>query len=765
MDKREDTDAAVTGEWLLEGLHCPDCAARVEKAVSAIPGVARATVSFPAGRLRVRYRLGDLDPESVLAKVAGLGYRAKGQRSPRKHSRARHPHDHAHVHEHGHAQDQRHDHQHDHEHEHAREHSHEHPHEHAHDHLHGHTHDRDGAVWAPLTGALGIAAGLTARHQGAGWYWVPLFIAAIVAGFPVAVAGFRTLRKGGGADINLLTTIAGIGALFLGEYAEGAAVLTLFSVGEFLEAKAGERARRSIETLMDLTPRSARVRRGDVTEMVEADEIQPGDVLIVLPGEMIAADGFVVKGESAVNESSITGESMPVERTVGQEVFAGTLNGEGALEIRATRTAEDTTVAKIIAMVEEAQAKKAKSQRMVDAFAKYWTPAMILLSLIVAVGMPLVLKGEFRVWVYRGLTVLIVSCPCSLVISTPVTVVAAIARAARFGVLVKGGIHLEDLGRVRAAAFDKTGTLTKGRIAVGDVVPRKVNDSQRTPILADDILTLAASVEVRSEHPLAQAIVTQAEKRGLSFEVGEHFVPIRGKGAKARVRDRTIYVGNSRLFTDMGVLVPEDLQLAAASMRERGETAVFVGTAHEVLGVIGLVDEVRHESSEALTRLRRSGVSTIMLTGDEEATAKAVAAKTGVGSYRAGLLPGDKQEAIAAMKSQYGTVAMVGDGVNDAPSLAAADVGIAMGAGADVALETADVALLSNDLTRIPWALGLGRAARSLIIQNVASSVFFKVAALGLVMVGLLPLWVAVLADSGAAVIVTLNGLRILGYD
>ncbi len=295
-------------------------------------------------------------------------------------------------------------------------------------------------------------------------------------------------------------------------------------------------------------------------------------------------------------------------------------------------------------------------------------------------------------------------------------------------------------------------------------MPRTVNDPEGTPVLADDIIALAASVEARSEHPLAQAVVTQAEKRGLSFDVGEHFVPIRGKGAKARVLDRTIYVGNSRLFTDMDVQVPEDLQAVAASMRERGETAVFVGTSHEVLGVLGLVDEVRPESSAALARLGGLGASTIMLTGDEEATAKAVAAKTGVGSYKAGLLPGDKQEVIAAMKAQYGTVAMVGDGVNDAPSLAAADVGIAMGAGADVALETADVALLSNDLLRIPWALGLGRAARSLIIQNVAFSVFLKVAALGLVMVGLLPLWVAVLADSGAAVIVTLNGLRILGH-
>jgi Cd2+/Zn2+-exporting ATPase len=713
----------VTEEWLLEGLHCPDCAARVEKAVSNMQGVLRATVGFPSGLLRVKYHLGETGREAVLAKAVELGYRIRttpsrpGQRIEDSH------------------------------------------HDHDHDHGHDHDHHHSGSMWAPLLGASGIAVGLIAQRMGTAWYWIPLVVAAMVAGFPVARAGLRALLAGGGADINLLTTVAGAGALLLGEYAEAAAVLTLFSVGEFLEERASERARNSIQSLMDLTPRTARVRRGDETHMVEANAILPGDILVVLPGEMIAADGHVVDGESSVNEASITGESLPVDKNVGDEVFAGSLNGEGALEVRASRTAEDTTVAKIISLVQEAQAKKAKSQRLVDAFAKYWTPAMILLSLVVAVGVPVILRESFRPWVYRGLTVLIVSCPCSLVISTPVTVVAGIARAARFGVLVKGGVHLEDLGRVKAAAFDKTGTLTRGRIVVGDVVPAKDRGVTQT-----DILALAASVEARSEHPLALAIVAEAEKRGLRFQVGEHFASIRGKGAKARVADRNVYVGNGRLFTDMGVQVPQDLALVAESMRERGETAVFVGTKQEVLGVVGLLDEVRTESSDALSRLRELGVDTIMLTGDEEATARAVASEVGVGSYRAGLLPEDKEQAIAAMKAEHGTVAMVGDGVNDAPSLAAADVGIAMGAGADVALETADIALLKDDLSRIPWALGLARAARSLIVQNVGFSVLLKIAALLLVMVGLLPLWVAVLADSGAAVIVTLNGLRILRY-
>lgn len=776
-DRTEVCASLVTGEWILEGLHCHDCAARVEKAVASLPGVRRATVGFPSGLLRAEYSLEEVGPEDILSKIVALGYRAKGSRAHRQDRPACHAHG---CHEdHG-----GHDHPHDHAH-HARGHSH---HDHSHSiHVHSHEgHSHAGGMWAPLMGALGLAAGFLAERAGQGWYWVPFVLGAVVAGIPVARAGFRALMGGGGADINLLTTIAGAGALLIGEYGEAAAVMTLFSIGEFLEEKASEKARTSIQALMDLSPRTARVKRGDALVEVEASAIAPGDIVVVFPGEMIPADGYVVKGESSVDESSLTGESVPVDKGVGSRVFAGSLNGEGALELRAERTAEDTTVSRIIAMVQEAQAKKARSQRMVDVFARYWTPAMVLLSLVIALGVPLVLKAEFRPWIYRGLTVLIVSCPCSLVISTPVTVVAAIARAARFGVLVKGGIHLEDLGKVKAVAFDKTGTITMGRIAVSRVSAKagaalpalaggngggevwEMGPSEPVVELAPGpahVLALAAAVEARSEHPLARAIVAHAEKMGLDFEPVEHFVSIRGKGAKARVGERNVYVGNERLFGEMGVHIPEDLVRDAALMRERGETAVFVGTGQEVLGVIGLADEVRPDASHALAELRNMGIATVMLTGDEEATARRVASQTGVGSYSAGLMPEDKKNLIAALKEEHGTVAMVGDGVNDAPSLAAADVGIAMGAGADVALETADVALLKDSLSKVPWALRLGGAARLLIAQNVAFSLVVKGAALALVLAGILPLWVAVLSDSGAAVLVTLNGLRILRHE
>lgn len=657
-----------------------------------------------------------------------------------------------------HAGQEHHEHEHD-EHDHD-----EHQHE-GHDH-HGHVpdkvelteeHEHGGSVAPVLVGAAGIALGFSLQRMGVSWFWVSYLVGALFAGYPVAKEGLQALIAGAGADINLLTSVAGVGALALGEWAEAAAVLTLFSVGEYLEERASDRARKSIGELMDLSPRTARVKRGDELVEVPAEDVEPGEVVVVFPGDRIPVDGSVQKGESAVNQAPITGESVPVDKGPDDLVYAGSINGEGSLEVLSTRTSEDTTIARIVSMVEDAQSKKAKSQRLVDSFARYWTPAMMGLSVLVGLGVPLFLGVPFRPWVYRALTVLIVSCPCSLVISTPVTVVAAIARAARNGVLVKGGIHLEDLGRVRAVAFDKTGTLTEGRIVVQEVVPAP-------GVSEDEVIRLAASVEARSEHPLAKAVLKFASQRGVSFAAGEHFASIKGKGAKARVDERNVYVGNPLLFSEIDVDIPNAMKDRAAALRQEGQTVVYVGSGNSLLGLFGLTDEIREESVAALGRLEEMGVSVTMLTGDEEATARAVAARTGVRSFRAGLLPGDKQTAIAGMREEFGTVAMVGDGINDAPSLAAADVGIAMGQGADVALETADVALLTNDLEKVAWSISLGRRSRGLILQNVAFSVALKMAALIAVLGGVLPLWLAVLADSGAAVVVTLNGLRVLAH-
>ncbi|QUL98405.1 MAG: cation-translocating P-type ATPase [Candidatus Fermentithermobacillus carboniphilus] len=641
-----------------------------------------------------------------------------------------------------------------------------------------------------LLGITGIALGFILRRMGYSAYRIPFFMASVFAGYPVARAGIRALLAGRGADINLLTTIAGIGAMMLGEWAEGAAVLTLFSIGEYLEDKAGERTRKSIRELMDLAPATARVKREGGFEEVPFHDVVPGDVVVVLPGERISVDGNVLSGESSVNEAPITGESVPVDKSAGSQVFAGTLNGEGALEIVATKGARDTTLSRIIAMVEEAQSRQAKSQRLVDAFARYWTPAMLALSVLVAIGVPLVSGQAFRPWIYRGLTILIVSCPCSLVISTPVTVVAAIARAARGGVLIKGGIHLEELGQVKAVAFDKTGTVTLGRMTVEDVVRTKgrvVSEreddvgSEKEPEAGETdgqqncdpggerderaVLAIAAAVESRSEHPLARAVVEAARLRGVEFTPGEGFFAVRGRGARASVGGEEAFVGSEELFRDEGIPVPEDLVKLGDDMRASGKTVVFVGTRKGVSGMLGISDSVRPEAREALGKLREKGLELVMLTGDDRRTAETVATRLGLTKFLSNLLPEDKVHAIQRLKYEVGPVAMVGDGVNDAPSLAEATVGIAMGRGTDIALEAADVTLMRNDLNAIPWAIDLARKARALIIQNVAFSIAVKVLALVLVFGGILPLWVAVMADSGASVAVTLNGLRILRHS
>ena len=611
----------------------------------------------------------------------------------------------------------------------------------------------------PLLGIIGIALGFVMHRMGYSAYRIPYFAAAVLAGYPVARAGFRALASGSGADINLLTTIAGIGAMALGEWAEGAAVLTLFSIGEYLEKKAGERTRKSIREVMDLSPMKARIKQGDAVAEVPAEEVSPGDVVLVFPGEKIPADGKILTGESSVNEAPITGESVPVDKISGDMVFAGSLNGEGPLEILATKAAHDTTIARIIAMVEESQSRKAQSQRMVDNFARYWTPLMLGLSLAISIGVPLAFQKGFRPWVYRGLTVLIVSCPCSLVISTPVTVVAAIARAAKNGILIKGGVHLEELGRVKALALDKTGTLTEGRLIVDEVLPQS-----KEPGAVDSLVAVAAGVESWSEHPLAKAIVEEARARNIDFADGENFISMRGKGAYATVAGQRIFVGSPGLFLDNGIKIPDDLSSSAASLREMGKTVVFAGSETEILGMFALSDAVRPEAAEAISRLRAGGIGTVMLTGDDIRTARVVASKVGIESVEANLMPEDKLNAIAKLKKKFGSVAMVGDGVNDAPSLAEASVGIAMGKGADVALETADVALMKSDLRLVDWAIGLAKEARGLIVQNLSFSIAVKLVALVTVFGGVLPLWLAVLADSGAAVLVTFNGLRILGH-
>ena len=554
----------------------------------------------------------------------------------------------------------------------------------------------------------------------------------------------------------MLMTIAVIGAALLGEGLEAATVGVLFSLGEALERATMDRARQSIRSLMALAPAEAIVRQGDHERRVPAGEVAPGDVVIVRPGERLPVDGVVVAGASAVNQAPVTGESIPVDVASGASVFAGTINGQGVLDVRATRKAGDSTIARIIRMVEAAQAQRAPSQRFVDTFAMYYTPAVIAIAVAVALLPPLLAGGDWAGWFYRALVLLVIACPCALVISTPVSIVAAISAAARSGVLIKGGAHLEAAGSLRALAFDKTGTLTVGRPRVVTVEPF----DGRAP---DDLLALAAAVERYSEHPLGAAIVAAARERGLpsNGHVATAVAATTGRGISATIDGRAVRIGARELLAnDLDPAVEQRL----AALEEAGQTAVLVEEDGVLAGVIGLADEVRPEARAAVAAIERAGIrETVMLTGDRPAVAHAIAREAGVDDVRAGLLPGDKVAAVEELLERHGRVGMVGDGVNDAPALARATVGIAMGAaGADTALETADIALMGDDLGKLAFTIRLSRSAKRVIAQNIGFALAIKAAFLLLAIGGTVTLWEAVFADVGASLIVTLNGMRLL---
>lgn len=555
-------------------------------------------------------------------------------------------------------------------------------------------------------------------------------------------------------------TIAVIGAAFIGEWGEGATVVILFAISEALETYSMDKARQSIRTLMDISPREALIRRGNQELMVEVEDIQLGDIMIVKPGQKIAMDGTVDKGLSSVNQAAITGESVPVSKTKGDEVFAGTINEEGVLEIKVTKRVEDTTIAKIIHLVEEAQAERAPSQAFVDRFAKYYTPIIIVVAFGAAVVPPLFFGADWSEWIYQGLAVLVVGCPCALVISTPVAIVTAIGNAAKNGVLIKGGIHLEEMGGIKALAFDKTGTLTKGSPAVTDFIPSPGTDSKQ-------LLSAVAALENGSRHPLASAIMKKAEQEGLDYQniEVEDFASITGKGIKGKIGGETCYVGSPNLFDE--VLqngIPEELRTVILDLQNQGKTVMAAGTPAGIMGVIAVADVLRENSRDVIQKLHALGIEkTIMLTGDNLGTAKAIGVQAGVTDIKAELLPADKLSYIKDLREKYKRAGMVGDGVNDAPALAASTVGIAMGgAGTDTALETADIALMADDLGKLPFTVKLSRKAMTIIKQNITFSLGIKLVALLLVIPGWLTLWIAIFADMGATLIVTLNGLRLL---
>jgi Cd2+/Zn2+-exporting ATPase len=593
------------------------------------------------------------------------------------------------------------------------------------------------------------------------YHHLPLFIfiaVAVIAGrgiFRKAFISIRNLRL----DMNCLMSIAAFGAFFIGHGEEGAAVIYLFFIAESLEEYASENAERSIHQLLSLAPETARVKRPGREIELHVHEIGPGDVIVIRPGEKIPLDGKIITGRSSVNESAITGESVPVDKTEGDAVYAGTMNEDGYIEAEVIKKSEETLLSKIIKLVEEAERKKSRTERSIDKFARYYTPLVIALALAIFVVPAFILGQDWHVWFYRALVLLVVSCPCALAISTPVAMVSAITSAARHGVLIKGGTFIEELSRVKAFAFDKTGTLTGGKLEVADII----GFGSHSP---GKVLSIAASLEARSEHPIAKAIIRKARSENSSLRETAAFKSRKGKGLEAQIDGKTYYAGSRNLFDDPSIkFSPETAAYHKELSRfeEEGKTAVFIAGEHEAVGVITLEDRVRDNSHALITRLRKLHIRTEMLTGDNKKVAGALAGKIGIDEYHAELLPEDKVRVVEGLTKKFGRVAMIGDGVNDAPALAAANVGIAMGSvGSDVAIETADVALMHDDLSSIDYLISLSRKTMRVVKQNLAASILIKGGFTVFAALGLVNLWIAVgVGDMGLSLAVILNAMRL----
>jgi Zn2+/Cd2+-exporting ATPase len=688
----------------VEGMDCANCAATVERSVSRLPGVHTATVNFAAGRLDAEHEP-DLALEEIEGAVRAAGYgvaRTEGAESA--------------------------------------------------------PFWRTPRAFSVFASALLFALGLALTLAGApDLARVGCYLAAIAVGglpiFRAAIAGIRARHL----DMNVLMSAATVGAVGIGQWAEAASVVVLFAAGNALQIYAIDRTRGAVRALAGLAPDEVLVRRGGSEVIVPAQEVAVGDTVVVRPGERLAVDGRVVEGSSAVNEAPVTGESVPVEKGLGDAVYSGSLNGQGALLVEATRRAGDSTLQRVARLVEEAQATKAPSEQFVDRFSRVYTPIVVAAAVFLAV-VPPVLGGSFGEWFYRALALLIIACPCALVISTPVTVVSGIGAASRRGILLKGGAALEAAGRLKALAFDKTGTLTEGRPVLSRVVALGGRDEA-------EALVLAASLERRSEHPLAHAILAAGSEwgaDGAGLLPVTNFRSVAGRGAEGEVDGERYLIGSPRLFAERGIELEGAASEALEEIERAGETPVVLGGPGGPLAVFGLADSLRPDAKATVEALRGSGVEEmVMLTGDAEAPARRVAEELGI-EYRARLLPEQKIEAMRELVASRGDAGMVGDGVNDAPALAASSVGFAMGAaGTDVALETADVALMQDDLPKLAEAVRLSRAAERIIKQNVFVSIAIKGLFVMLAPFGLVALWLAVLADMGTSIAVTLNGLRL----
>ena len=715
----------------LSGMHCTDCAGSIEAVTKRLDGVLNVSANYAAEKMSVTYDSEKVSRSRIASEVESLGYRVKN-RGTTKDKAVSHQDDELEIDEEAEHED---------------------------------TGHGGKVLGLPVGLALSLTSGaalivgwLGERFLGFPFALALAFylVAYLAGGYDATKHAVRAALKGR-FDIDVLMVVAALGAAALGEWPEGALLLFLFSLGHALEHYAMDRARNAIRALADLAPNTARVRRNGEEQELPVSELVVGDTVIVRPGERLPADGEVVEGSSAVDQAPITGESMPVEKGQGDPVFAGTINGDGSLVFKTTKNPEDSTLARVVQLVEQAQTAKAPSHRFTDRFQRVFTP-VILGATVLLIALPPLFGFPFQESFIRAMTLLVAASPCALALATPSAVLAGIARAARSGVLIKGGAHLENAGTAQVVVFDKTGTLTNGTPEVTDVVA--LNGSQ------DDLLALAAGVEAKSGHPLAAAVVRAAEDEGLKLPQTGDLQSVTGKGVVALVRGESLRIGNRKLMQEAGVEVAQVALEKLERLEREGKTSVLVAHGQTLLGILAMRDEPREAAKAAIRELKSLGVKrTVMLTGDNRLVAEAIGTELGLDEIKAELLPEDKVAAVEELKKEYGKVIMIGDGVNDAPAMVAATVGVAMGgAGTDVALETADIALMADDLSKLPYALSLSRASRRMIVQNLVISLGVIALLVPSAVFGLATISLAIIVHEGSTLVVVLNALRLLGY-
>lgn len=688
-------------EYRLKGLSCSNCARELQEEINKMEHGETASISYNTGKLRVDKKINLSKVESLLAKDGAFIDKSDDIDA------------------------------------------------HSHDHDHDHSHGSNLKLLLGISTLLFLGAVFLEAYLNQYIVILGYITAMVLSGYQTFLKGLKNLVKLK-FNIDTLMTIALIGAISIGEWKEGTLVAILFGLNEYLEGLGMEKARRSMEKLLEVAPKEATVIKDGKEHILPISSLQIDDIVLVRSGQKIPSDGVVVNGKSSVNEAAITGESLPVEKDVDEPVFGGSINNEGVLQIRITKAYEDSSLAKILHLVEEAQETKTPTEQFINRFAKYYTPLIMIIAAIVMVLPPLFLGGEWGSWFYQGLAVLIVGCPCALILSSPIAIVSGITRNARNGILIKGGVFLEQLGKIDTIAFDKTGTLTKGH-------PYVEKFAEYDP---DRFMKVAASIEKSSSHPIAKAIMKKVEEFEVNIVEPDEIETVTGQGIVAKINGEQYIVGNEKSIEH--IEIQAEIQEEIVRFKEEGLTIVLVADHEKVLGLFGISDEIREESKDVIASLHRVGIeNTVMLTGDHQKTAEKVANAVGVTQYFGNLLPEDKVDKVKAL-TQKGKVAMIGDGINDAPALATADLGIAMGKGTDSAIETADVVLMQDHLGKLPSAISIAKKVNKIIKINIGLALGLKAIALLLTIPGLLTLWIAILSDMGATILVTLISLTVL---